>query len=262
MINIMLNGFSMGLGTKVKYVFPYILLVFKVHYCEEYMSVEGLHAIVVSDRDGVPVIKVANDSAPEHALRPGFLSTFALATDQGSKLGLSKNKSIICYYNTYQEQPEPPTYCCLVTHLKLGCDDSDLGQDVRQLKSKDLSLRESKQTLHLALCSESGSTWKWKLGRFHQRGAASKFLSRWLVLPAVFRESVNSIQLPTTVHCVFVFRGNPLVTFSSEACHRSEHLEHSTLPEPRKFYLKMNDRDRTVSSPWSSCFLIFDCNET
>lgn len=65
-------------------------------------SVEGLHAIVVSDRDGVPVIKVANDSAPEHALRPGFLSTFALATDQGSKLGLSKNKSIICYYNTYQ----------------------------------------------------------------------------------------------------------------------------------------------------------------
>ncbi|XP_067592983.1 ragulator complex protein LAMTOR3 isoform X1 [Pseudorca crassidens] len=65
-------------------------------------SVEGLHAIVVSDRDGVPVIKVANDNAPEHALRPGFLSTFALATDQGSKLGLSKNKSIICYYSTYQ----------------------------------------------------------------------------------------------------------------------------------------------------------------
>ncbi|XP_008705424.1 ragulator complex protein LAMTOR3 isoform X3 [Ursus maritimus] len=72
-----------------------IILTFNV-------SVEGLHAIVVSDRDGVPVIKVANDSAPEHALRPGFLSTFALATDQGSKLGLSKNKSIICYYNTYQ----------------------------------------------------------------------------------------------------------------------------------------------------------------
>ncbi|TMS20912.1 Ragulator complex protein LAMTOR3 [Larimichthys crocea] len=45
---------------------------------------------------------LANDNAPVHALRPGFLSTFALATDQGSKLGLSKNKSIICYYNTYQ----------------------------------------------------------------------------------------------------------------------------------------------------------------
>jgi hypothetical protein len=45
---------------------------------------------------------VANESAPEYAQRPGFLSTLALATDQGSKLGLSKNKSIICYYNTYQ----------------------------------------------------------------------------------------------------------------------------------------------------------------
>ncbi|KAE8604522.1 hypothetical protein XENTR_v10014731 [Xenopus tropicalis] len=65
-------------------------------------SVDELHAIVVSDRDGVPVIKVANENAPEHALRPAFLSTFALATDQGSKLGLSKNKSIICYYSTYQ----------------------------------------------------------------------------------------------------------------------------------------------------------------
>ncbi|XP_014447141.1 ragulator complex protein LAMTOR3-like [Tupaia chinensis] len=66
-------------------------------------SVEGLHVIVVvSDRDRVPVIKVANSNAPEHVLWPGFLSTFALATDLGSKLGLSKNKSIICYYNTYQ----------------------------------------------------------------------------------------------------------------------------------------------------------------
>uniref|UniRef100_A0AAX7SVI7 Ragulator complex protein LAMTOR3 n=1 Tax=Astatotilapia calliptera TaxID=8154 RepID=A0AAX7SVI7_ASTCA len=46
--------------------------------------------------------RFANDNAPVHALRPGFLSTFALATDQGSKLGLSKNKSIICYYNAYQ----------------------------------------------------------------------------------------------------------------------------------------------------------------
>uniref|UniRef100_A0A3P9J1K1 Late endosomal/lysosomal adaptor, MAPK and MTOR activator 3 n=1 Tax=Oryzias latipes TaxID=8090 RepID=A0A3P9J1K1_ORYLA len=69
---------------------------------KQMQSVDGLHAIVVTDRDGVPVIKVANDSVPVHALRPGFLSTFALATDQGSKLGLSKNKSIICYYNTYQ----------------------------------------------------------------------------------------------------------------------------------------------------------------
>lgn len=58
-------------------------------------SVEGLHAVIVSDRDRVRVIKVAIDNALEHALRPRFLSTFALPTDQGSKFGLPKNKSIM-----------------------------------------------------------------------------------------------------------------------------------------------------------------------
>ncbi|XP_077861963.1 ragulator complex protein LAMTOR3-B-like [Saccoglossus kowalevskii] len=47
-------------------------------------KVSGLHAIVIADRDGVPVIKVATDHAPDLALRPGFLATFGMATDQGS----------------------------------------------------------------------------------------------------------------------------------------------------------------------------------
>ena len=55
----------------------------------------------MSHKDEVPVIKVANDNAPEHALRPGFLTTFALPTNQRSKLGLPKSESIICYCNTY-----------------------------------------------------------------------------------------------------------------------------------------------------------------
>ncbi|TEA22896.1 hypothetical protein DBR06_SOUSAS8410009, partial [Sousa chinensis] len=54
--------------------------------------VEGLHGIAVSDTGGVPFIKVASDNAPEHALGPGSLSTSALATDQGSKLGFQKIK--------------------------------------------------------------------------------------------------------------------------------------------------------------------------
>ncbi|XP_047399848.1 ragulator complex protein LAMTOR3-like [Sciurus carolinensis] len=76
--------------------------------CKKLPSIEGLHA-VVSDEDGVTCHYVADDNAPEHALRPGFLSTFTLATDQGSKLGLSKNKTIIYYYNTpYQVGPFNP----------------------------------------------------------------------------------------------------------------------------------------------------------
>nr|CAD7587100.1 unnamed protein product [Timema genevievae] len=42
------------------------------------------------------------DKAPELAMRPNFLSTFAMATDQGGKLGLGKNKLVICSYSTYQ----------------------------------------------------------------------------------------------------------------------------------------------------------------
>ncbi|XP_029986649.1 ragulator complex protein LAMTOR3 isoform X2 [Sphaeramia orbicularis] len=91
----------------------------KRYLYKQLQSVEGLHAIVVTDRDGVPVIKVANDNAPVHALRPGFLSTFALATDQGSKLGLSKNKSIICYYNTYQSSCQ--CLCALSVLLSVLC---------------------------------------------------------------------------------------------------------------------------------------------
>lgn len=47
-------------------------------------------------------VSVATDKAPELAMRPSFLSTFGMATDQGGKLGLGKNKAIICMYSTYQ----------------------------------------------------------------------------------------------------------------------------------------------------------------
>ncbi|CAL1686250.1 unnamed protein product [Lasius platythorax] len=65
-------------------------------------NVEGLHSILITDRDGVPVISVADEKAPELATRASFLSTFGMATDQGSKLGLGKNKTIICMYSNYQ----------------------------------------------------------------------------------------------------------------------------------------------------------------
>jgi len=65
-------------------------------------DIEGLYSILITDRDGVPVIFVANEKAPDLAMRASFLSTFGMATDQGSKLGLGKNKTIICIYSNYQ----------------------------------------------------------------------------------------------------------------------------------------------------------------
>lgn len=65
-------------------------------------KVNGLYCILITDRDGVPLMKVATDKAPEQALRPGFISTFGLAIDQGSKLGLGKTETLICSYSQYQ----------------------------------------------------------------------------------------------------------------------------------------------------------------
>ncbi|KAL4239730.1 Ragulator complex protein lamtor3 [Mactra antiquata] len=66
------------------------------------LSVDGLLAIVITDRDGVPVLKVATEQTPELVLRHNFLGTFGLAANQASKLGMSKNKSIVCMYENHQ----------------------------------------------------------------------------------------------------------------------------------------------------------------
>ncbi|CAI9726874.1 ragulator complex protein LAMTOR3 [Octopus vulgaris] len=65
-------------------------------------SVAGLNAIIITDRDGVPVLKVADDNAPELVMKQNFLSTFGLATEQAGKLGLSENRSVISMYTTCQ----------------------------------------------------------------------------------------------------------------------------------------------------------------
>ncbi|KAI0214046.1 Ragulator complex protein LAMTOR3 [Lamellibrachia satsuma] len=65
--------------------------------------VDGLHAIIVTDREGVPVLKVADDRAtPVMALRLKFLSTSGTTLDQASKLGLSTNRTIVSMYSNYQ----------------------------------------------------------------------------------------------------------------------------------------------------------------
>lgn len=67
-------------------------------------KVPGLYSVILSDRDGVPVLYLNTERAPELAMKPAFefLSTFGLAIDQGSKLGLGKTKTLICNYSHYQ----------------------------------------------------------------------------------------------------------------------------------------------------------------
>ncbi|XP_015749518.1 PREDICTED: ragulator complex protein LAMTOR3-A-like [Acropora digitifera] len=74
------------------------------HYFEDLITRhEGILAIMVTDRDGVPLVKVADHSkVPQNALRASFLSTFSTTAEQASKLGLLKNKSIVCFFASYQ----------------------------------------------------------------------------------------------------------------------------------------------------------------
>ncbi|XP_066932647.1 ragulator complex protein LAMTOR3-like [Clytia hemisphaerica] len=72
------------------------------HFQNLLSNIDGGLAILVTDRSGVPIVKVLSGKCPESATRGSFLSTFATATEQASKLGLSKNKRMICVYESFQ----------------------------------------------------------------------------------------------------------------------------------------------------------------
>lgn len=60
--------------------------------------------IIVTDRDGTPLLSVKAESCHDIGLatKPSFISTYTMATDQASKLGLGKNQSAVCMYSNYQ----------------------------------------------------------------------------------------------------------------------------------------------------------------
>lgn len=69
-------------------------------------KVSGLYGIILTDRDGVTILKAHLEPGvtgfPEAALRLAFLSNFGNATEQASKLGMGRNNKIISIYQRYQ----------------------------------------------------------------------------------------------------------------------------------------------------------------
>ncbi|XP_054711471.1 ragulator complex protein LAMTOR3-A-like [Uloborus diversus] len=65
-------------------------------------KVDGLHAILITDRDGIPVIKVNTADTPEVVSKAGFLASLSLAVEQAGKLGSGRNKRIICMFSSFQ----------------------------------------------------------------------------------------------------------------------------------------------------------------
>ncbi|XP_037958689.1 ragulator complex protein LAMTOR3 homolog [Teleopsis dalmanni] len=65
-------------------------------------KVNGLYVIQITDRDGVPLLRVSHDQNVDFSLMPSFIPTFTTASDQAGKLGLGRNKTIISMYSNYQ----------------------------------------------------------------------------------------------------------------------------------------------------------------
>lgn len=65
-------------------------------------STPGLLALIITDKDGVVIMKVCRKDNPELSQRNNYIAPFASASEQASKLGLGKNNTIICFYDKFQ----------------------------------------------------------------------------------------------------------------------------------------------------------------
>ncbi|ORY98653.1 mitogen-activated protein kinase [Syncephalastrum racemosum] len=69
--------------------------------CQPLLS-EGLQAALVTDKDGVVMLKNVLPSAPPRFIEPTFLTSFGVASSQASKIGLKQNKCIVSTFDLYQ----------------------------------------------------------------------------------------------------------------------------------------------------------------
>ena len=63
----------------------------------------GLVGLILSDREGVPLLRSTRAECPETVTRPAFLAAFAGSSQEvGGKLGLGRNTSLVAVYGQYQ----------------------------------------------------------------------------------------------------------------------------------------------------------------
>ncbi|CAO3582699.1 unnamed protein product [Absidia cylindrospora] len=69
--------------------------------CQSYL-LDGLKAALLTDRDGVIILKCISEDAPPKITDPLIPTNFAVANNQASKLGLKHNEIIVSMYGLYQ----------------------------------------------------------------------------------------------------------------------------------------------------------------
>ena len=63
----------------------------------------GLVGLILSDREGVPLLRATRAECPDSVTRPAFLAAFAGSSQEvGGKLGLGRNTSLVAVYGQYQ----------------------------------------------------------------------------------------------------------------------------------------------------------------
>lgn len=65
-------------------------------------TVEGVHAIIVTDREGVPLLQVRDDTVQDYTVRANVLATSGTALEQGSKIGLGQTKTVTAMFSNHQ----------------------------------------------------------------------------------------------------------------------------------------------------------------
>jgi len=73
------------------------------HLSSYLSTVPGLLGIVLSDREGVPLVRANLQECPEQATKPAFLTNYTGSTqEQAGKMGLGSNTCLIAVYTNHQ----------------------------------------------------------------------------------------------------------------------------------------------------------------
>ncbi|KAL1918603.1 uncharacterized protein VTP21DRAFT_2625 [Calcarisporiella thermophila] len=63
---------------------------------------EGLKAALLTDREGITLLKFTTNEISSKILSPLLATTFSMTSDQSSKLGLGQNNTIISTFSLHQ----------------------------------------------------------------------------------------------------------------------------------------------------------------
>lgn len=76
-----------------------------------------MYVIQVTDRDGVPLLRVSQEKNVDFGSMPSVINTFTMSSDQAGKLGIGRNKTVIAMYTNYQVKHSSPAITFLYSFL-------------------------------------------------------------------------------------------------------------------------------------------------